>query len=260
MEHWYTREGKPCHTQKTKTGAKNAERPTNIKDARSQKLLPSVSTILKIFSVPQLERWKYSKIVEACYNRPPIGDETLEGYEGFILSKAFDETDKAATLGTQIHANIEAILKNEVPPHADSVQFALDAIAKVDELGLKVVESEVAIVNTKYGYAGTTDLAVKAKDAIGIVDFKSTRTTEGEPVLRKFGHAAQIAAYHLAYWNHVDHFIQNGSAGYNIYISTTEPGRIDVVKYDADELSKEWNFFVDACSIWRYKNDYDPRD
>jgi hypothetical protein len=258
MDHWYTREGKPCHTQKTKAGAKNAERPTNIKDARSQKLLPSVSTILKLFHVPQLERWKQSKIVEACYNRPPIGDESLEGYEGFILSKAFEETDKAASLGTQIHANIEAILKNEVPPHADSVQFALDAIAKVDELGLEVAESEVVVINTKHGYAGTTDLAVKRKGMFGIVDFKSTRTTKDEPVLRKFGHAAQIAAYHVGYWSRIDFDIVD-SVGYNIYISTTEPGRIDVVKYDNNELKKEWKFFMDACSIWRYKNDYDPR-
>jgi hypothetical protein len=35
--HWYSLDGKPCHTQATKKGAKNPTRPTNLKDAREGK-------------------------------------------------------------------------------------------------------------------------------------------------------------------------------------------------------------------------------
>ena len=64
--------------------------------------------------------------------------------------------------------------------------------------------------------------------------------------------------YHVAYWSR-DGDIRDNSIGYNIYISTTEPGRIDVVSYDADIMRKEFDMFLHACAIWRYKNNYDPR-
>ena len=55
--HWYSLDGKACHTQATKKGAKNPTRPTNLKDAREQKLLPSVTAYTKMLASPGLERW-----------------------------------------------------------------------------------------------------------------------------------------------------------------------------------------------------------
>jgi hypothetical protein len=45
MSHWYTREGEPCHKQMKKDGE---ERDTHVGDAKKQKLLPSVTEIIKI--------------------------------------------------------------------------------------------------------------------------------------------------------------------------------------------------------------------
>ena len=264
MEHWYTKEGIAAHTQPTTSKtAKNPSRPTTIKDAKKLKLYPSVTSILKLIHNEMLQRWKYRKVVEACFNRPLVGDEGLEEYTDFILAKAFDEADDAAQLGTRIHHCIETLIKGEDNIHPqDIINYAEDAINRMETLGINVVASEFVTVNPEYGYAGTTDIAFKANDGVitGILDFKSKRTHEGDPVIPSFGHAAQLAAYYASYWKDKweESYFKN-AVGYNIYISTTEPGRIDVVKYDGDQLAKEFEMFENACGIWRYKNNYDPR-
>ena len=261
--HWYDVSGKPAHTQPTKKGAKNATRATNIKDAREQKLFPSVSSILKVLSNPALDRWKMGKVAEACFKQPPIADEKMEEYVHAILGKAFDEVSGAADLGTQIHATIENVLSNKpVDASASVLQCSLAAVDKVNELGLAVKHSELTTVCVSHGYAGTTDLVVtRVKDGClqyGIVDFKSTKTQEGDPVSSKSGHAAQIAAYLSSHWlgggkPSEQHF------GMNIYISTTELGRVDVMEYDHNLLNRELEMFHHACAIWRHRYEYDPR-
>jgi len=262
-EHWYTRDGQSAHTQPTKSKtAKNPTRPTTIRDAKAQGLLPSVTSILKLVHNEPLQRWKVRKVAETCFNRPPIGDESLETYTDFVLSKAFDEADEAAELGNRIHNCIESRLKStDKSFDQDVINYADAALAKVRELGVIITQSEFVTCNRHYGYAGTTDLAFTADHCItGILDFKSKRTVPGEPIVPSFGHAAQIAAYYSSAWPQIwksSGF--NEAVGYNIYISTTEPGRIEVVKYDQHQLQTEWDMFLNVCAIWRYKNSYDPR-
>ena len=262
--HWYDASGKPAHTQPTKKGAKNATRATNIKDARELKLFPSVSSILKVLSNPALDRWKMSKVAEACFKQPPIADEKMDEYVHAVLNKAFDEVSDAADLGTQIHANIEQLLSSKPieASNATALQCAMSASDKVNELGLAIQHTELTTVCKKHGFAGTTDLVVtRVKDGqmqYGIVDFKSTKTKEDEPIIPKQGHAAQIAAYLSSHWLGggvpLDfHF------GMNIYVSTTEAGRIDVVEYDHNTLKNELDMFMHACAIWRHRYGYDPR-
>ena len=257
-EHWYTIDGQSAHTQPTKTKtAKNPTRPTTIRDAKALKLLPSVSGILKVINNPALERWKFSEIVRACYENPANGQE-LDDYTHRILENAFNVATEAADLGTRIHANIEALLKKEPLPYQDELSYALDAVEDMESLGIDVVESEFCTTCPTYGYAGTTDVAFTHGEVCGILDFKSKKTKEGEPVVPNFGHAAQIAAYHVSYWTKGERILDN-SVGYNVYISTTEPGRVEVVKYDADTLRREFEMFTNALAIWRHKNNYDPR-
>lgn len=262
-EHWYTAKGEPAHVQPTKTkGAKNPNRPTTVADAKRLKLFPSVTGILKLVHNEPLQRWKYRKVAETCFNQPPIGDEDLNGYVDSIITKAFDEADDAANLGSKIHGCIEAMLKDKsVSYDKEIIAYADSAISKMEDLGIRVVQSEVTTVDEDYGYAGTLDIAFKANDCLtGILDFKSKRTKPDEPVVPSFGHAAQIAAYYASYWKGQweDEFFAK-AVGYNVYISTTEPGRVDVVKYDSATLDKEFEMFTHACGIWRYKNGYDPR-
>jgi hypothetical protein len=51
-----------------------------------------------------------------------------------------------------------------------------------------------------------------------------------------------------------------GDCAYNIYISTTEPGRVEVIKRDADELREAFKAFLAVCEYYFWVNKYDPRN
>jgi hypothetical protein len=64
----------------------------------------------------------------------------------------------------------------------------------------------------------------------------------------------QIAAYVEAYWGGIG----SCAVGHNVFISTTEPGRVEVVTYDAIRLRKEWEAFKHCLALWKWRHSYDP--
>lgn len=265
-EHWYTKDGKACHTQPTKKGAKNPTRPTNIKDAKAFGLLPSVSAYTKMLAAPGLERYKMMKVAEACYHNPPHPGEEMEGYVQNMLDKSKEDGMGAADLGTQVHAAIEALLKgNEYEDYEVEVahghscfisKLVEPAYAKIEELGLTIQSAETVLVNGSEGYAGTTDVVHRSAKGKGILDWKSKRTKKDEPVTPNETHPMQIAAYFVAAFN--DSYFDDPYC-MNVYISTTEPGRVEVVKYDREELIEAYKDFLCLTRLWRSQNKYDPR-
>jgi hypothetical protein len=65
----------------------------------------------------------------------------------------------------------------------------------------------------------------------------------------------QIAAYAYGIHKTFDNVF-----GANIYISTTEPGRMEVVPYDSKQLAKDFEVFKSMCKIWQYLNNYNPTE
>lgn len=270
--HWYTLDGQAAHTQATKTKGAKPTRSTTLADAKRIGLLPSVSAYTRMLAAPYLERYKMLEVAKACYACPPSGGESYDDYAKHILEKSGKDGSGAAQVGTQVHAAIDLYFTD--PEHymacpdivcqdgrevtADS--FVLPAIAKIDGLGLEVKSTESILVNAAYGYAGTTDMIFTHKNLCGILDFKTKRTHEGEPVISGDTHAMQIAAYHAAYWGADDgDAIGVNAVGYNVYISTTEIGRVDVVQYSRDELLEGWQAFKSCCTLYRYIKKFDPR-
>lgn len=261
-EHWYTKDGKACHTQPTKKGAKNPTRATTITDARKMGLLPSVSSILRMASNPALDRWKQAQVVKACYECQPGAEELLEDYEHHILSKADEIRNDAADLGTRIHAALEAFYRNsDSPIDNDLKDYVFSTVDSVDGLHIKPVEHEQVIVCHRHGYAGTTDMVWtnNQNQTCGILDFKSCKTKEDEPIIEKIDHIAQIAAYHVAYWELGEPRFGNSCVGYNVYISTTQPGRVEIKQYTNEQLRNGWEWFASCLALWRIRNKYDPR-
>ena len=265
--HWYTRDGKPAHTQPTKKGAKNPFRATNIKDAKEFLLLPSVSAYTKMLAAPGLERYKMMKVAEACYNSPAHPGEEMEEYVQSMLEKSKEDGMGAADLGTQVHAAIEALLKgNEYEDYEVEVahghsclisKLVEPAFAKIEELGLTIESAEVVLVNNAEGYAGTTDVKHRSAKGKGILDWKSKRTKEGEDVIPNETHPMQIAAYYVAAFNDSEF---TDALCMNVYISTTEPGRVDVVRYEREQLIEAYKDFLCLTRLWRSQNNYDPRN
>ena len=265
-EHYYTIDGQPRHTQPTKKGAKNPTRPTNIKDAREQKLLPSVTAYTKMLASPGLERWKMSKVAETCYVSPPHPGEEMGEYVRNMLEKSKEDGMGAADLGTTIHAAIEGKTRGqEYFDHEVALseerscmlsELVEPAFAKLESMSLVVKKAEVVLVNDREGYAGTTDLVFESHIGKGILDWKSKRTKPEEPIFPNETHPMQLAAYWMAHF--CDSFFTDAIC-MNVYISTTEPGRVDVVKYDREQLMESYKDFLCLTRLWRRQNNYDPR-
>ena len=63
--HWYDHNGEPMYTI---IGANGKERNTTLRDAKKEKLVPSVTTIIGIAAKPSLENWKITQALEGSLN------------------------------------------------------------------------------------------------------------------------------------------------------------------------------------------------
>jgi RecB family exonuclease len=87
-----------------------------------------------------------------------------------------------------------------------------------------------------------------------VIDYKTRKTKPKQKVGPYDTQGMQLAAYAVAKWGedqlHTVH-------GYNVYISTTEVGRVEPYKHDS--LVPHWEAFKAACVLWRHVKGYDPR-
>jgi hypothetical protein len=249
--HWYTREGVPAYTIKKTKG--DGERNTTLRDARKHHLLPSVTTIFGIMAKAGLDRWKIGKAIEATLSTPRDEGETDARYYDRIRSRSYEETDKAAKLGTRIHDAIDAAFDG-VEPAEDLKPYVDPTMEYLRTLNLQNIEREGTVVNLKEGYAGRVDLLARYGNSNIIIDFKTKKTKDGVKITPFDFQATQIAAYAMAAFGTLDHCV-----GANVYISTTEAGRIETAVYDEDKLKKEYQLLQHLTAVWRHLKNYDPR-
>jgi hypothetical protein len=285
--HWYTKAGAACHEV---AAAKGGMRKATLADARKLTLLPSVTTILDVLDKPQLTDWKLEQVSAEWQRRlanltrtslltdPPrplfegvhdLASRDPDAMHADICERAFQQVEDAADAGTAIHKGIELALqglawnedapvmlpelKQEFPLHV----FVRPVIAWCSEHGIQPTGHEVRIVSTEHGYAGTGDLPFTSRHGIGFGDWKTRKTKPGRAVKAYDTQKMQIAAYHGAHFATPDagQFI----AGFNLFVSTTEPGRIEATWYTAEELAAAFRSFVALCDVWRFLKGYDPR-
>ena len=247
--HWYNTQGEAVFEVPRASGG--GMRPTTIADARKLGLLPSVTTILGVIDKPQLVSWKVAQAIQACFDNRPTG--TLEEYIKAMEAKSEEQVTDAADLGSAIHAALEAAFAGETYDAA-LAPYVLPTLAKVQQTGIKLVQHELRLVNPQYGYAGTTDaVMVDSAGRQGILDFKSRKTKPGQKCTPWETEPMQIAAYAIAQFSSLD-----GIVGSNVYISTTEVGRVEIVTYTSEELREAWAAFLGATKLWSYLRDYKP--
>lgn len=248
--HWYSRDGVPAYTMQKKDGG---ERPTTLRDARKLGLLPSVTTIFNIMAKPQLEKWKLGKAVEAALSTPRDEGEPDDRYHQRIIERSRSEVTEAAELGTRIHDAIEAAFGGVQPPE-DLKPYVEPTMTYLRSLNLTEIRLEDVVVSPEFGFAGRVDLMAKFGNKNIIIDFKTRKTREGEKVTPYEFQPMQIAAYAYAAFGTLENV-----HGANVYISTTEPSRIETVAYKPEQLEKEFENFVFMCALWRYTKNFDPR-
>jgi hypothetical protein len=249
-QHWYDRTGAAVfEVPKAKGGG---TRPTTIADARKLGLYPSVTTVLGVLDKPQLTDWKLSQVSNWCHGNPPQDNEGVDSYARRATEGAFAQVTEAADLGTAIHSALEAHFKGEQVPEGYDA-YVQPVAALIAREGITFLEHEVRLVNTSDGYAGTTDAVFKASDGkLGILDFKSRKTKAGQPCTPWETEIIQIAAYGMAKFGKVP------ETGANVYISTTEKGRVEIHQYSHEELVEAWYAFLCATQLWQYLKGYRP--
>ena len=248
MSHWYNRAGEAVfEVPKVKGGM----RKTTIADARKMGLYPSVTTVLGILDKPQLGDWKLEQMALAAFNSPANGSEPFEVYHQHLLTKAFEQVGDAADLGTAIHAALEAHFKGA--PIEPGMDMYVEPVARlIEREGISFNEHELRLVNTQVGYAGTTDAVITKAGQTGILDFKSRKTKPGIACTPWETEPLQIAAYGVAKFGHVPEI------GANVYISTTEKGRAEIVWHSYEDLAEAWKTFQSCVQIWQYLKSYRP--
>jgi len=248
-QHWYDKDGNSCHeVPKAKGGGMRA---TTIADARKLGLYPSVTTILSVMAKPQLDDWKLQQVAERAFSNPPQDGEEAGTYARRTIDGAFEQVTDAADLGTAIHSAIEAHFKG-IPVAEGMDAYVRPVVAALEAAGIRIVQHELRLVNHAVGYAGTTDAVMVRDGQQGILDFKSRKTKAGVKCEPWDTEPMQIAAYGVAKFGSVP------LCGANVYISTTEPGRVEIVAYDHNQMSNAWGAFQAVVSLWQYLKKYKP--
>ena len=268
MSHWYTREGEPFHKVRKADGE---ERDTTLADAKrfatakTRFLLPSVTSITAIMANNGLDFYKKQAVAKAAYACPASSFETEDEYISHVLKKADEPMQLAQDFGTLIHARLDSILGDKgsvaegemvmLPegrevPLVSIIDPALDVIR-----GLNLeFQSTERILTSSLGYAGTADVLAMKNGLPIIVDYKTKKTTEGEPIAPYPEQKMQIAAYwHAAFPPWVD----SPMGGCNIFISSTEPGRVEAHWYESEQLEHAWETFKACLALWKQSKKYE---
>ena len=252
--HWYTADGKPMHTVKAKAGH---DRPTTLADAKKLRLLPSPTSLLQILDKPALTTWKIEQAVLSVLTASRKDGEEIDAFVQRVLhteKQQEQEGQAARDLGTEVHAAIERFLTRASYAATAKTDDDVWAMAKpacewADVFAIRSVEK----VLIGAGYAGKVDAIFADESRMLVVDFK---TTSKLPKASYPEHRLQLSAYAAA-WQAETDTPPNEIVTVNVYISKTEPGKIQVCENYG--WLNDFAAFEKVLDLWCYMKGYDPR-
>jgi hypothetical protein len=173
--------------------------------------LPSVTTILDVIAKPALGPW-YAKQERRYFETAMLEVLSRPGARDpeYVLAAVADavggvkaadrEKQRAATIGTAIHAGIEWQLRTrlgeDAGPEPVLPDAAVWAVESSKDWAKSIALEPLAIERTVYceacGYAGTLDLYARIEGVLTVLDWKSGRAIYPEAFLQNvaYRHAA----------------------------------------------------------------------
>lgn len=242
---WYDpRTGKSCHTLPKKDGTGNKN--TTLREGKELGLYPSITTVLKVLAKPELDRWKQLQVATASLTLPRHDGETDEDFINRIIVDAFTQVDDAALLGSNIHQALEFHFQGR--KYDPSLSVYVNAVDEwIKNNGITFLKHETRVFDHDLGVAGTFDALCLQNGEKIIGDFKSRKTKPGMPCKPWNTEPMQISAYASPL---------QAARGFNLFISTTEPGRCEGTFYDHSRLKKEHEAFRSVVALYRHINNF----
>ena len=175
-------------------GFNRYHKPTHWYEDANGKQLTGVTTAIDGFRPkPQLTRWAANEAAAYAVNEwDALADKPLTERLKDISGAPWNKRDKAAALGTDVHAHAERLIKGEsvevAPEQAGYVQACADFLR---DFQVVEIASEFLCYDLEHGYAGTADLLAYIGDDVWLLDYKSGKSVYPEAAL-------QLAAYKWA--------------------------------------------------------------
>ena len=241
--HWYNLDGE-------------LQDGSNLRDARKQNLLPSVTTILGEMYNYSLEDWKIKQAIKKTLQTPFYDAYTEDEYIKKIMCEYLEKADNAADFGSTIHNLIHRYCTGETPDllqYDDNVVNAYDNTISWLQRNVKhVIASERTWTSKQFGYAGTIDLIAKMYDGtIAIIDFKTQGSRNGK--LHSYpSFVYQLAGYKIMYEENANCEID---ACINIVICSND-SIIKVFEHDNDKIYLGKIVFLSLLNVFRYSRNF----
>lgn len=225
MSHFYDIYGNSVFYVEKRDGC--GMRPTTVADAKKLGLLPSVTTILKILKD------------ESFFDKPHV--------------------QESMRLGRVIHNEIEKRINGLEYDCAYKkyTDIANDFINNISQKGCSF-SLEKPSVNEVDRFAGTVDCTYLTVGLthVGVIDWKTTKTYPKIAIRKYLTYELQAAAYTVS--EHGIGSIKDGLAkSYVVYLSTSEPGRFEVVELDSKRLLKLWHIFKKLSDVYFFLNSWE---
>jgi hypothetical protein len=242
-QHWYTRDGVPRYTVIGKNGK---ERNTTLRDARTESLVPSVTTILNVAAKPALTAWLMNQVLMAALTLPKLTEESDDDYCKRVMQDSKEQGKAAANEGTDIHAAIQGYYEGQVVrAHEKSVQGCVEALK--GHFGDHPWIAERSFAH-EIGFGGKCDLFAKTEHGI-VVDVKSKEFSDPSKVDAYDEHLMQLAAYRIG-------LNMPKARCANVFVSRSVPGLAVVKEWDAADIDRGWLMFVHLLTFWQLKNQH----
>jgi hypothetical protein len=228
----------------TVIGKNGKERNTTLRDARTESLVPSVTTVLNVMAKPALIQWLQKQVLMAALTLPRIQGEPEDDYISRIMADSKEQGRAAADAGTDIHASIqgfyEGVVSTRHEAHVKGTVEALDAL-----FGQQGWIAERAFGHS-HGFGGKCDLHSAIGDGI-VVDVKTKEFTDPNKVDTYDDHLMQLAAYRVGLG------VPKARCA-NAFVSRSVPGLVVIKEWEEEDLQRGWEMFCSLLKFFQLKN------
>lgn len=259
--HWYSFAGEPCHTVPRADG--KGERVATLRDARRLRLLPSVTNVLSVLAKPGLESWKQEQAILSALTLPRIEGESDDDFARRVVTDMGAQVEKAADLGSAIHAACEIYAQSKVLPETPEVRVLFEPVREWFDSEVDRINSiERVVVHGEWGYGGRVDMVAKLKStgSWAVVDFKTQRVKrDAKGAVKPTFYETwplQLEAYRQA-------ILHSGEGKQpadcvSIVIGSTEPVPVVAKVWPREEHGAFWKAFLNARNLWVWMKGYCP--